>query len=89
MLNYFLSLLSPATIGGIFLIIGAFFLFFGKANYSVISYFFADLCWVDLAYHSKDYFGMTVTIIGMMLGIGVFLKMQLGYFHKNLKKDKK
>jgi len=63
MVNYFLSLLSPATIGGIFLIIGAFFLFFGKANYSVISYFFADLCWVDLAYHSYSHAEIIFTMI--------------------------
>ena len=73
-----------ATIGGIFLIIGALFTFKGKINYAIMSYFIADIAWVFLAYNTGDTQGTIFVAIGMALGLGAFIKMNLGIMRKNL-----
>ncbi len=75
-------------IGGIFLIIGAAFLYKGLAFYSIIAYFIADLCWLSIAFLTHSYFGAFSIIIGIIFSIGVWLKMNKGIFRKTLlKKD--
>jgi len=78
---------EPGTIGGLLLIGGAFALYKGNAFYSIIMYFIADIMWAILAYQAGDTFGMVCISIGMILGVGVYLKMQRGKFVKNLKKE--
>ena len=77
-------------IGGILLIIGAFLMYKGFAKWSILTYFFADVCWVILAAKNESIFSAITIIIGMFLGLGVYLKMHFGIFvdklHKNNKK---
>jgi len=77
-----------ATIGGIFLIIGAFFTYFGNIYYAIGAYFLADICWVVIAFSTGDFIGGFMVLIGMILGLIVFLKMHYGKFHKTIIKDK-
>lgn len=74
-------------LGGVLLILGAFALYKGKLMYSVGLYFFADIMWLILAYKSGDTLGAILIMIGMILGVGVYLKAQKGIFHKDLKKE--
>ena len=73
-------------LGGSFLIIGAFLLYKGKAFYSLIAYFFADLCWLAISYYNNATFGTISILVGIIFSVGVSLKMINGTFHKNLKK---
>ena len=74
-----------AIIGGILLIIASWFTYRGNLFVSIILYFAADLCWFGIAIYTGDYFGGGLVLIGMLLGVGVFLKMNKGVFVKNLK----
>jgi hypothetical protein len=79
---------NPGTIGGLLLIIGAYALYKGSALWSIIFYGIADIMWLILAYQAGDVFGAVTISIGIMLGIGVFIKMNTGIFVKNLHKGK-
>ena len=78
--------MTVATIGGLLLIVAAFFTYKGKIFESIIIYFLADICWLFISISTGDYFGSSLVLIGMLLGIGVFIKMNTGIFVKNLKK---
>jgi hypothetical protein len=73
-----------ATLGGILLIIGAFFTFKGNIFRAVIIYGLADLCWVSLSIIAGDYVGASFIIIGMLLGLFAFYKMKTGKMRKDL-----
>jgi len=79
--------LTPATGGGIMLIIGAFLMYRGLAIEAILVYFIADTMWAWMSWEKGDLIGFTLVIIGMTLGFGVFLKMHTGLFVKNLRKD--
>ena len=74
-----------SIIGGLLLILGAYFVFKGEIFKSVFVYFIADICWCLLAYNNKDYIGLLLITIGMLLGLGAFLKMNYGTMRKSLK----
>lgn len=78
--------MTVATIGGVLLIIAAFFTYKGKIFESIIIYFLADICWLFISFNSGDYLGSFLVLIGMLLGVGVFIKMNTGIFVKNLEK---
>jgi len=73
-----------ASIGGILLIIGAYFVYNGDIFKSVGAYFLADIVWIYLAYNSGDYFGTGMVVIGTMFGVGAFIKMNYGKMRKTL-----
>lgn len=75
-----------STIGGILLILGAYFVFKGQIFKSVFVYTIADLCWAYLTYEKQDYIGLAFVLIGMVLGIGAFFKMNKGTFNKTITK---
>lgn len=79
--------MSFASIGGILLIIASWFTYRGNIFMSIILYLAADLCWFGIALSAGDYFGGVLVSIGMLLGIGVFIKMNKGIFVKNLRKN--
>jgi len=81
-------MLTVVGIGGVLLIIGAGFIYFGKAYYSTLMYALADICWSINAYQNNDIFGFIAVNIGIIVGAIVMYKMQKGIFHKNLKKGK-
>lgn len=81
--------MSPATIGGVLLIIASWYTYKGNIFLSIILYFLADVCWLTIALSTGDYFGAALVAIGMILGVGVFMKMNAGVFVKNLKKESK
>lgn len=74
-----------SIIGGLLLILGAYFVFKGEIFKSVLVYFIADICWVLLAYNAKDYIGLVFISIGMLLGLGAYMKMNTGKLRKDLK----
>lgn len=76
--------MSAATIGGLLLIIGAWFTYRGNILLSIIIYFCADFCWLVIAVSTGDYLGSSLVLIGMALGIGIFIKMHKGIFVKTL-----
>ena len=81
-------MIEPGTIGGILLIFGAFALYKGNLMLSVGLYAIADIMWAILAYRQNDTFGMICVLVGLILGVGVFIKSHQGEFVRNLHKDK-
>jgi len=76
--------MTPALIGGILLILGSYTVYMGKIYWSVGVFFLADCMWVWIALSTGDYIGSTFVIIGMLLGLGAFLKMHSGKMKKHL-----
>lgn len=79
--------MSLALIGGLLLIVGAWFVYQGNIFRSVIIYFVADICWVMIALYDKDYLGAVFIFVGMTLGLLAYLKMNSGKMRKDLKHD--
>jgi len=77
--------MTIATLGGIFLIIGAWFVFRGNVYMSVGMYFIADIMWVIIAFQSGDISGSIIVLIGMLFGLAAFLKMNFGVMRKTLR----
>jgi len=77
--------IEPGTIGGILLILGAYFLWRGNLVYSVGTYFVADIMWVVLSIKANDTLGAILVSIGMFFGLLVFIKTQRGTFVKDLR----
>ena len=81
-------MLSIASfLGGVFLILGALLLARGNVYLSVMAYFVADIMWVLMALSQHAYFSAIVIVFGMLCGLYVWWKMNIGQFHKSLKKD--
>lgn len=76
--------MSFATIGGILLIIGAFFTYKGNIHKSVMIYMLADIIWIILGIMSGDYIGALLIFIGAVLGLLAWMKMNSGIFNKTL-----
>ena len=74
-------------LGGIFLILGAIFLARGNVYLSVLAYFVADVMWVLMAISQQAYFSAAVIVFGMLCGLYVWWKMNIGQFRKSLRKD--
>ena len=74
-----------SVLGGLLLIIGAYFVYRGEIFTSVLIYFIADVCWCFLAYQNKDYLGIVFIAVGMLLGLGAFVNMNSGVLRKTLK----
>ena len=79
-------ILTPAMIGGILLIIGAWNVYKGEIFKSVMFYTVADIIWVTLAILSNDYIGAGMIALGGTLSFLAFLKMRAGKFHKTIRK---
>lgn len=77
--------MTAGLLGGLLLILGAWFVFKGEIYKSVGVYFLADIMWVLLSFRNKDYVGSTFIIIGMLLGLAAFIKMNYGQMRKDLK----
>lgn len=73
-----------SKIGGVLLIVGAFALWRGSIRWSLIFYGLADLCWLSMAFMANDMFGGILIIIGIVLGVLVYVKTHTGVFHENL-----
>lgn len=73
-----------ATLGGILLILGAYFTYRGSIFYAVGVYAIADFVWLYLAYSRGDFLGVTSIAIGTLLGIAAFVKMNKGTFRKSI-----
>ena len=78
--------MSVALLGGIFLIIGSYFVYKGDIFKSVFVYFLADIIWIILGFQSGDILGSIFIIIGAVLGFLAFLKMNSGIFNKKISK---
>ena len=73
-----------ATLGGLLLIAGAFALWRGSVQWSLIFYFLADLCWLGLSLSAGNVQGAIMIGIGMLLGVLVYIKTHTGVFVKTL-----
>lgn len=80
-----LDFLSPARVGGLLLVVGAYFVSRGDIFKSVMVFFLADVCWVIIAFNSKDYIGVVSIAAGMSLGLLAYFKMNNGTMRKTLK----
>ena len=78
-------MLTIATVGGIFLCIGALLSFKGWVYWAVASYLIADVCWIWLTFDKGDWQGLFFTVVGTLLGCGAFVKMHIGMMRKDLK----
>lgn len=76
--------MTPADVGGLFLIIGAIFTYRGEIQRAVMSYFIADGAWIMLAVQSGDTRGTVFIVVGTLLGLGAFIKMNGGTMRKTL-----
>ena len=79
--------MSPSIIGGILLILGAYYMFQGNIFRASIFYLTADLIWIVLSYMSGDVLGTSLIVVGALLGLGAFLKMNFGIMKKTLHWD--
>jgi len=74
-------------IGGLILIIGAYFVYKGDIFKSVFTYLIADGVWMMMAINAGNFIGAALITIGASLGILAFLKMNSGEFRKTIKKN--
>lgn len=82
----YLSGISVVTVGGLYLILGAFYMYFGKIGFASMAYVLSDIAWAINAYTYQDYFGFLVVLIGVIVGISVMYKMKQGIFVVDLHK---
>jgi hypothetical protein len=80
-------MISFAVLGGILLNIGAFLTYRGKIYEAVISYLFADVCWIVMAYQRDDMWGAVFIFFGLFFGVLAFMKMKQGVMNRSLNKD--
>jgi len=78
---------SVALIGGLLLIAGAFLTMKGKIYWAVGVYFVADICWVIISLGTGDFIGASLVVIGMLLGLIAFIKMNTGKMRKTLNEE--
>jgi len=78
--------MTVAMLGGVILVIGAYFVFKGEVFKSVFAYFIADIIWVILAINAGDIVGAAFIFVGATFGFMAFLKMRSGEFNKTIKK---
>lgn len=78
---------SVLTVGGVVLILGAYYIYFGNIYFSVISYTVADICWIINAITHGDLFGSVAISLGIIVGIIVTYKIKIGVFNKSIVKD--
>ena len=71
-------------IGGILLMIGAYWVYQGNIFRSVMFYTVADIIWIALAVQAGDFVGASMITVGGILGFLAFLKMHRGDFKKTI-----
>ena len=74
-------------IGGLILIIGAYFTYKGDIFKSVMTYLVADFIWISMAFSVGNIVGACLITFGAGLGIAAFLKMNSGEFRKTIRKN--
>lgn len=74
--------MSFGTIGGLLMILGAFFTFKGEIFKSVTTYLTADVIWIAIALKHDDITGAVFITLGFILGFGAFIKMNSGKLRK-------
>ena len=79
--------ISILTVGGFFMIAGAWLTYKGQIFWAIVVYLGADFCWVTHAYSSGDYQGVGFIFIGMVLGIMATWKMYRGKMDKVLRQE--
>jgi len=79
-----MEFINFAIIGGVLLNIGAYFTYKGNIFNAVVTYLFADICWIIMAFDRGDWTGMAFITVGTALGFMAFLKMNTGVMGKDL-----
>ena len=77
-------MITPAILGGILLMMGAYYTYKGNIFVAVMIYTVADICWVFIALGAGDMIGSSMVLVGMILSFGTFLKMHTGIMNKTL-----
>lgn len=80
--------MTVSILGGLLLIVGAWYVYRGDIFKSVFVYFVADICWVVISFTQDDWIGSGLIAIGMTLGLLSFIKMNSSKMHKSLHKDR-
>lgn len=78
--------MTASIIGGLLLTLAATLMYKGKIFYASLLYIIADFFWIYLAFQTGEFIGPVLVIIGTLLNIGVFIKMNRGIFVKDLNK---
>lgn len=73
-----------STLGGIFLIIGAYLTSRGDIFKSVGVYVIADFCWIVNAWLLGDIWGIVFIILGVSFGLLAFFRMHKGTYNKRI-----
>lgn len=76
--------MSIATLGGLLLILGSYFVYRGDIFKSIIVYFIVDICWVIISLSAGDILGSAMICVGMTLGILAYYKMNTGRMRRTL-----
>ena len=76
--------MSIVMIGGMYLMLAAVWMYFGRILYASIIYVVADVCWAINAYQQQDYFGFAAVLFGLSMGLAVMYKMKQGIFVMDL-----
>jgi hypothetical protein len=81
--------MSPVLpiIGGLILILGAYFTYKGDIFKSVMTYLVADMIWVSMAFSVGNIVGACLILFGAGLGVLAFMKMQKGEYRKTIRKN--
>lgn len=77
-----------SILGGILLILGAYYTMKGNVYRAVMIYMIADVCWIFLGIAAGNYLGVFFIVIGTIMGIVAFVKMHYNVMDKKLKHNK-
>ena len=86
-LYFYYSSVSILTIGGLYLMFGAWYVATGNVYYSIIVYTLADVCWLINTYNSNDLFAAITVSVGIATGLYVTYRMRQGTFRKSILRD--
>ena len=76
-----------SILGGLLMMLGSFWTYRGNIEYAIVTYAIADFAWIYNAWILGDIFGAFTILFALLLGIGVYYKMQKGTFNKTIIKE--
>jgi hypothetical protein len=77
-------MITLGTAGGFLLVLGSYLVYKGNIYHSTIVFGLANFMFGLLAYSAGDVFGFITILIGMLLGLGTFIKIKAGVFKGKL-----
>ena len=68
------------------MIFGAYMTYKGNIFYSIVTYFFGDICWLINSYLLENYIGTILIFTGTILGVLAYFKISNGKMYKTINK---